>query len=362
MFDIRSAVNEMKPYSWEESDEEIARKYGLQTQEITRFDMNTNPFVLSTLSATIKKISELRLNEYPSPSYEGLISALSKYAGVEKEHVIVGAGGDEIIQIISNAFIDNGNTAAVSTPTYSMFAVSAAICGGTVLEIPRNAADYSIDVNRLVEASEKARLLWLCNPNSPTGNSTPMDELRSLLDSAGCIVVVDEAYSEFSGKSVVPLLRNYDNLIVVRTLSKAFSLAGARVGCAVANEELVKQLNKVRPPCSISSVSVRLAEAALSEEGISEMRLNVAKIIQAKKELVTALTALGLKCFSSETNFVLVDFKNYDAAKVFEKLISRGLVTRDFSKKKLTPNCLRITVRKREENSTLISNLQEALS
>ena len=359
---VRDAVKKMTPYAWEESNEEIAGKYGLGLNEVIRFDMNTSPFILGAVKQAASNLSRTEFNEYPLPSYETLVNAVSSYAGVEASQLLVGAGADEVIDVIAKTFLDNGDASVVSMPTYSMFAVSTQSYGGRVVEVERKPPAYALDIESLVEASKQSKLLWVCNPNSPTGNASGEQEVKDLVGRADCTVVVDEAYSEFYGKSVAGLVNKFDNLVVARTLSKAFGLAGARVGYAVTNPSLATELNKVRPPCSISRASVPLAEAALSKQGIQEMKRAVEKIVCERKALAASLGKLGLQCFPSETNFLLVGFNGFDAGKAFEKLLEKGLVTRNFSKKKLTRNCLRITVRSGEENERLLQAIGEVVS
>ncbi|MBI5036407.1 histidinol-phosphate transaminase [Candidatus Micrarchaeota archaeon] len=356
---LSKTTSALQPYQWEESDEAIAGKYGLKPDQVVRFDMNTNPYLPEAVGKAAKTL-DFNLNEYPMPSYERLVGAIASYACVASGQIVVGAGGDEVIDVIAKTFLDPGNRSVISTPTYSMFKVCSQLRGARVVEVPRGKW-FGLDVGALAEAAKDAKMLWVCNPNSPTGNAATVDELLELVESVGCVVVVDEAYVEFWGESIVGEVAKYPNLIAVRTLSKAFGLAGARVGYAVTNAELAEALNRTRPPCSISSISEALAIAALGEEGVTQAEENMRKIKENRENLKQQLEALGLDVFPSVANFLLVGFEGYDAYWVYKRLISMGLVTRNFSGSALTPNCLRVTVRTEEENNLLVEAIGGAL-
>ncbi len=356
---IRAVIAQMEPYVWEEPSEAIAKRYGLKG-EVARFDMNTAPYVLQSVREAAELLKAMPFNEYPMPSYGRLTRLIAAYSGVQADQVAVGAGADEVIDFIAKTFLDAGDKSVVSTPTYSMFRISSIMCGAKVVEVPRR-ENYALDADALADASKNAKLLWVCNPNSPTGNAESIGKIRQLVEAAKCTVVVDEAYFEFWGQTASKLVEEFDNLIVVRTLSKAFGLAGARVGYAVCNPALAAVLNKARLPCSISLTSSALAEAALSAEGILEMRANAYEVNKQREGLAAELGRLGLICFPSAANFILADFCAYDARAVFKKLLFRGLVVRDCSGRLETRNCLRITVGSCYQNALLASALRDAL-
>lgn len=353
---VRNIVKNFKPYEWEASSESIARKYNLQPEKVLRFDMNTSPFKPRIPEGVLS----IKINEYPDPSYEELLNLLASYAGVKKDEIILGAGADEILDIIARTFIDNGDRALVSTPTYSMFKIVVATMGGRPVEVQRS-KDFSLNEGELISKSkeENAKLVFICNPNSPTGNFTKIKDIEEIVKNTDSIVVVDEAYFEFCGESSLSLLGKYSNLIIVRTLSKAFSLAGARVGYALSCRELTKEMSKVRPPNSLSGLSIGLAKEVLRDRGL--MKENVAEIVRERERVAAGLKKLKLKAFPSCTNFLLVNFSSFKAGYVFEKLIESGMVTRNVSGKPGLENCLRITIRNKEQNDLLLERLRGVL-
>jgi histidinol-phosphate aminotransferase len=347
---VRKTVREFAAYEWEASSAAIAKRFGLRAEEIKRFDTNTSPF-----QPRLEIDYDSGLNEYPDPSYAELAKAIADYASCGVKQIVIGAGADEILDVIAKTFVDNGDAAVVSTPTYSMYRIVVEQMGGKTINVPRE-PDFSVDNRKMLEAAEKSKVIFVCNPNNPTGNATPLSQIKELCEAATAPVVVDEAYYEFCGETLARSA--IENAIVVRTFSKAFSLAGARVGYAVASEEIAAQMNKVRPPNSASALSIRLALKALENRDYAKE--NVEKIIEERKRLQKDFEQLGLLVYPSQTNFLLVKFENEDAAqRVFESLLSRGIVTRNFSRK--ITGCLRFTVRSPSDNDLLLSAVEEVL-
>ncbi len=343
-----------EPYAWEPSSRQIALENGLQEEKVIRFDMNTTPYILDTVRQRLDQCRELRVNEYPAPDYASLRESVSGYCNTSEEQVVLCAGADEVIDTIAKTFLQGGRRSVISEPTYSMFRVVSQAYGAPIVGVPRTSG-FALDVDALADAARDAAVAWVCNPNSPTGNVEPVKKIRELLEKTDCAVVVDEAYAEFCGQSALALVDRFDRLIVVRTLSKAFGLAGARVGYAVTNEAVAQRLNAVRLPNSISSLSSELAQAALSPEGIRQMRANVARIADERLRMKKALEK-KIKAYPSVANFLLVDVGDA-AGKTVKSLQKKGLVVRDLSQKPLTPGCIRITIRSAEENNRLLEAL-----
>ncbi len=344
----------VEPYAWEASSRQIAKVQGLDERHVIRFDMNTSPYLSDVVRERIGAMGEIPVNEYPSPDYGELLQTVGQYCSVEPSQVVLGAGADEVIDTIAKSFLQGGVKNVISTPTYSMFHVCSQTYGAKVESVQRT-ADFALDVDALAEASKDAALLWICNPNSPTGNAEPVEKIRELLEKIKCNLVVDEAYGEFGGQSALPLIERFDQLVMVRTLSKAFGLAGARVGYAVTNNETAARLNSVRLPNSISSFSAELAVTALSPAGIAQMKDNVARIAAERKRVQKAL-GKKFKTYPSVANFLLVDLGDY-VEETVNALLQKGLVVRNLSEKPQTRGCIRITVRSREENDQLLEAL-----
>lgn len=361
---IRRLFDSFDAYGWETPSHEIAAKVGLKTEDIVRLDTNTSPFLpRAELTLLSKQASGLEVNQYPDTTYFGLRQGLSRYCGVGVDRFVVTNGADEGLDIASKALLDNGDEVVVPVPTYSMFRVVSELMGARVRYVRRDPEDFTIGADEILgAASPKTKLIFLCNPNSPTGNPMPLSEVERIAKESKTAVLVDEAYYEFWGKTALALTDRYDNLVVCRTFSKAFSMAGVRVGYLVAKRGTVDQLNLVRPPNSLSVVSIALAEAALSN--LEEMRRNVRKIVEERIRVFRALKESGLvDPFPGETNFVLFRVHGGAAAagRLQDRLMGKGFVLRSFSKASGIGDCLRLTIGMRKINERFLSALAEAL-
>ena len=352
-------------YTWEATSEEVAERYGLPIESIVRFDLNTSP----SPPALIQRLfalgrSDTPLSEYPPGDYGRLIAAAAGRYGVGTDELLVGAGADEILDIIAKTFLQVGGMAVVPTPTYAMYRVGTEQRGASVLAVPRlQDQDWTLDLGATREAARVADVVWLCSPNNPTAMPEPDGAIAGLLggilaDAAADgrqppIVVVDEAYAEFTGTSLVGLRTVYPNLVVIRTASKAYALAGLRVGFAIARPDLIARMNPYRPPGSVSVVSVTLVTEALLDDTILED--NLARVALERDRLAAALRALGWSVGPSVTNFLLVGVGSVEAAaSVGEGLLARGLVPRTFPTGHPLVAYLRLTVRDPAENDRLI--------
>ncbi len=357
----RPAVLGIEPYIWEMSNLEVAARYGLDAAHVVRFDTNTSPLPPVSFSSAIRDIEAVpSVNEYFDSSYATLVRAIGRYAGLPGENLVVGAGADEILHIISRTFVDPADHVVIPQPTYAMYRVGAQESGARITSVPMN-PDLSLDVDALIEASAGAKLVFLCNPNNPTGLRLPTAEVERLAREADGIVVVDEAYAEFSGESVLPALHRYPRLVVVRTFSKAFCLAGARVGYAACSAEIAGLLNRVRPPQSVSYMSVVVAEKAVGD--VAAMRANVDGVLRERTMLAAALEDLGLAPYPSHANFVLARASSAQiVARMRAACLQHGLVLRTFAPGSPLESCVRITVRARQDNERLLETLQTVLT
>jgi histidinol-phosphate aminotransferase len=351
-------VRDLDPYEWELSTDEVARRHGLPPAQVVRFDLNTSPFPPAVWERAIEESRRAAMpQEYFDTAYAELTPLLARYCGVAEDQIVVGAGADEILDIVSKTFLDNGDAAVLSPPTYSMYGIVTTQMGGVLRQVPLGEG-FALDVPATLEAARDAKLLWHCNPNSPTGTATPPDVLRRLVRDAPCMVVVDEAYTEYAGRSAVELIADHPNLIVVRTMSKAFSMAGMRLGWAVAAPEVVELMHRVRPPNSVSRVTAHLGALALGD--LEGMRVNVSRILDQREPLADALRELGARVHPSVTNFLLTGWGSPDEAQaVYDHLEARGMVVRNLAHHPLLPGHLRITVRSAEENARLVGALTE---
>lgn len=306
------------------------------------------------------------LNRYPDPQPRALVETLAELYGTTPDRLIVTRGSDEAIDLLVRAFCRAGEDAIViSPPTFGMYAVCARIQGATVIESPLG-EDGSLDADALMAAVTPAtKLVFVCTPNNPTGNLVPVDTLeRFARELAGrALLVVDEAYAEFSGTtSAVSLVDTYDNVAVLRTLSKAWALAGARVGALVARADVIGLLRRIIPPYPLPSPCVDAALAALSYEGRRLQRHHVHEILNERIRMSAALAAIpGVReVMPSHTNFVAVRFD--DAAGTYRRFLAAGVVVRDVTKYPGLGDALRITIGTGNENDRVLSVLRSGVS
>ena len=342
----RSAISRMQPYEWEPPSASIARQAGVPEDQVVRFDTNTFPWP----GARLDRLPPQPLNEYPDTSYATLTEAIAQYADVPTDRITVGAGADEILDLIAKAYIEASARVVISRPTYPMFRILTEIAGGSIDEVM--AIDLRLDRAAFLERAHHARLTWLCNPNNPTGELLPGDFVEEVASATDGVLVVDEAYFETSGVTALPLIDRIPNVVVVRSLSKGFGLAGVRVGYALAGAAISEALRRVRPPGSISVVSAALGAQALGDgDGLQE---RVRQIKDERTRLHRALLALDLEVRDSAANFLLVRTGRSAAP----TLLQRGLVVRTFPTTSPLAQYIRVTVRRPEENDRLVAALQ----
>jgi histidinol-phosphate aminotransferase len=353
-------------YAWEATDDEVAARYGLPVERIVRFDLNTAPAPPDLVRDLLASGDfGTPLSEYPPADYKPLTEAAATRYGVGTEEVLVGAGADEILDIVAKAVLTDRSTAVVPTPTYAMYRVVTEQRGAGVAVVPRLGAaeGYALDLPAVRAAAADAALLWLCSPNNPTALAEPdgaiaelLADLRADAEAAGRdapVVVIDEAYAEFVGASLLDLRHAYPSLVFIRTASKAYALAGMRVGFAVGAPAMIERLNPFRSPASISTVSAALVTAAMRDDAV--VRANVERVHQERDRLRAGLSDAGWSVGDSVTNFVLVDLGSVErAAAAAEGLLRHGLVPRTFGAAHPLADHLRLTVRDTHENDRLI--------
>jgi histidinol-phosphate aminotransferase len=356
---IRRIFENFEPYGWEPSNEQIAREFNLDPRNVVRFDTNTSPYLPSDLLDEIRtSITELPINRYPDTSYSALRRGLASYNKCSPDSIMVTNGADEALDIVMKTFVDDGSEVILSVPTYSYYPVLTRLMGGKVKQIRRR-KDFSDDIDGIKKAiSKDTSLVILCSPNNPTGNLVDPKKIEKILQISDCTVVVDEAYYEFCSKTLANLTSKYDNLIVARTFSKGFSLAGLRVGYTIASEKTTALLNNVRPPNSVGVISLKLAEIALSRTGL--MRRNVARILKERDRCASALSKIkGLSVIPTNANFMLVRFAKQRGSDVYRKLAKKGLVVRDVSKLPGLQGYIRFSVGTPEENDKLLAAMKQ---
>ena len=355
-------------HTWEPSNAAIAARYGLRPQDILRFDTNTVPLPPAMVPDALRGPFEPPLNEYPDSSYAQLTAAAAAYIGVERHELIVGAGADEVLDLVAKAYLPAGSSALVPIPTYAMYGVLTGQRAARIVSVPRRGLGdgYALDVPAIVARLPAARLVWLCSPNNPTGVADSPTDLEQVVSAAANLpdpplVVVDEAYFEFAHQTVVGWRGSYRNLLVVRTMSKAFALAGTRVGFGVADRSVIERLERVRPPGSVSTISAHVAALALREPAYA--LANVAALSAEREWLAAQLASRGWTPAPSVTNFVLVSIGDHDAAeRAADGLLRAGIVPRTFGPANPLRGHLRLTVRSRPENERLLEVVERRVT
>ena len=298
-------------------------------------------------------------NRYPDPHQLAIKQKLAIIKSIPVEHIFLGNGSDECIDLLFRSFCNPGkDNVVICPPTYGMYQVSANINDVGIKKVPLT-EDFQLDLIHLenvVDANTK--MIWLCSPNNPTGNSLNRADIEIVLNNFNGLVVVDEAYINFSKqKSFLQELADYPNLVVLQTLSKAWGLAGLRLGMAFASAAIIEVLNKVKPPYNISQATQELVLKALDEVGqVNDMIKLLVDMRDALADVFRSMPTVE-KVYPSDGNFILVKVK--DARKLYEFLITKGIVLRDRSNVQLCEDCLRITVGSEKDNTILIDAMQD---
>ncbi len=343
-------------YEWQPTTGEIARRAGIPKSDVLRFDHNTSPFA-APWAPEVAAAAAAGINEYPPADYLDLRTTAGARFGLAPSRVVAGAGIDELILLCAKAFLRPGGVAVATAPGYPMYAIATRQQDARLVDVARRQPDFAFPEAEVVAAARRADLIWLCVPHNPTGRRQPDVAVESVL-STGTTVVIDAAYAEFCGDDWSPWLDRYHNLVVLHTMSKAFGLAGARVGYSLSSEDLAAALQAVRPPGSISSVSAALATRALLEP--ERAAATVAALTEVRTTLAAQLTALGLRVLPSTTNFLLCEVGD-EAPAVAGRLLGEGLVVRSYRRGALE-RYVRITARAPDENDRLLEALARTLT
>lgn len=322
-------------------------------------DSNENPWDLpAEMRQDIERLlADFKFNRYPDISAASLRKTIAFYHGLGEDNVLVGNGSNEVILYLMLAFGGPGRTALIFEPTYSMHSVIARISGTAVREVPRQ-PDFSIDLDEALREASAARpdIIFVCSPNNPTGNTTPTSQIEQIILAADSLVIVDEAYGEFSQESVADLIQKYPNLAVIKTFSKAFRLAALRVGYLLASQDIVESLGKVKLPYNLNAFSQAVAELAFSKR--DQLLEVLAEIVRERDRVLSELKKVaGLTVYPSQANFVLFRTEK-DANQVFDLLLEQGILVRNFTHKEGLKNCLRVTIGTAEENEAFLAALK----
>ncbi|MFL0196490.1 histidinol-phosphate transaminase [Clostridium sp. WILCCON 0269] len=306
----------------------------------------------------LDKINKVDFNRYPDAGAEKVCEMYSKYIGINKDNIIAGNGSDELIQIIIAALVDKNESVMTLNPDFSMYKNYVEIGGGKVLVFELD-EEFNLDVDGLIDRinCERIKVLFISSPNNPTGKALSRKDIFKILNGCNCAVVIDEAYVEFHEESVVDSIYEYENLIVLRTCSKAMASAAMRLGFLISNSFMLNEIKKAKPPFNVSSTTQAIGEAILSE--VDYINSSVEKIKTERTFLVNKLNTIkDIKLYPTCANFILIRFQ--DAEFVYKYLLKNKIIVRSYKQGRLK-DFLRITVGSREENEAVVENLYKIL-
>ena len=337
---VRENIKSLQPYSSARDEFKDA------SSDMVFIDANENPF-------------DNGLNRYPDPQQNLVKDELSKIKGITKEQILLGNGSDEVLDLIFRVFCEPKEDAVIALPpTYGMYKVLANTNNIELINIPLQES-FQPNVEEILNTqNEQTKILFLCSPNNPTANSFDADKVEKLITEFQGIVVIDEAYIDFSTKeSWLSRLNEFPNLIVTQTLSKAYGLAGIRLGICYASQEIISILNKIKPPYNVNQLTQEAALNGLKRQEKVNQEIEI--IIEERNQLIKDLQEIELvkEIFSSDANFLLVRVD--DANKRYNQLIEQGIVVRNRSNQVLCKNCLRFTIGTTNENERLIKILKK---
>jgi len=335
--------------------------YHLDKRECTfKLDQNENPFGFpeALKEKFWHRLKNLDWARYQDFQMEGITAKIANYLQLPPSHVIVGNGSNSLIQALLMVALAPGERLIIPEPTFTLYGLTGKMLSAEVITCRLHPEDFSLPLPEILQASRaaNAKMLALCTPNNPTGNSFPLQQLKILLQEFPGLVVIDEAYQEFSRQDAKPLLREHENLVILRTFSKALALAGMRIGYLLAAPEICAEVRKARLPYSVSFFSEMAATIALEE--IEPLNASVRHILAERERLWPALQEISsLRVYPSDANFFLVRAKN--SAALFQHLLQDGLLVREVSGYPGLENCLRISVGKPDENEKLLESLKK---
>ena len=326
-----------------------------------KLDQNENPYELpqSLKEEVARRILVRPWGRYPEFVPASITTALSRFTGWKEDGILVGNGSNELILAGLSVILGTGRLAVIPQPTFTLYRLLSSVYQADVVTIPLREKDFSFDVETIVEAAEKADVTVICSPNNPTGALLDLNALKRILEAARGIVFLDEAYHEFSGQSALALLPSYSNLILLRTFSKAMSMAGLRFGYLLAHPEVAKEIHKAKLPYNVNVFTLTAAELILEQPGI--MSDAIGKLIAERERVLAELRRReGVEAFDSAANFILIR-TGMQARTLFDSLYAQGVLVRDVSAYPMLERALRVTIGKPEENDRFLTALDLAL-
>ena len=350
---VREAVARLGDAPRLQAVERLAEGLGLPVERIVKLDQNENPYGCS-LRVQEALAAHDRYHLYPDPEHHAVRARLAEYTDMPAERILVGNGADELIDLLYLLTIDPGDEVVVAPPTFGVYKARAELFGARVVEAPRR-ADFGLDMEALERAvSTRTKLITLVSPNNPTGNAASPEQLVRLLR-LGPLVVLDEAYAEFAQRSLVPLAREFDNLVILRTFSKWAAIAGLRAGYGIFPGELMPYLWKIKPPFNVNAAALAAVEATFDD--LEWLRSTIVRIKAERGRMYRQLRKLNLlQPYPSQGNFLLCRVLRGDAPGLQARLADLGIIVRHYGDGPLA-DCLRISVGRPEDTDVLVKAL-----
>ena len=351
---IRPDLTTFGGYSARISPDTLEGKVEVPVDTIIKLDANENPYGCSpAVNKALASYDEYYV--YPDDGQTKLRKLLAGYCGVDEKYIVAGGGSNQLIDLILRLFLNRDEEVINCVPTFGIYKFSTDLCGGKLVEIPRNDI-FDIDTASIIATvTDHTKVIFLSNPNNPTGNSIPEADIRKILET-GVVVVVDEAYYEFSKQTIVPLIEEYGNLIVLRTFSKWAGLAGLRVGYGLFPPEIADYILKIKIPYNVNVAAMVAVEESLKD--IDYLQSTVQKLIDERERLFTELETISwLKPFPSQANFILCKVQKGNALELRQKLQEKGILIRYYDDT-LLKDYVRISVGKPEHTDALMNVLK----
>jgi histidinol-phosphate aminotransferase len=362
---IRKIISSFIPYQGEISPDELAKRLGVSTEEILPLHANENLFIEKNwITERVREaVSTLDFRLYPDPETLEAREAIAEHLGIQSSETVIGNGSDEILDILMKVFIDPGYETIILEPTFGVYRFYTILLNGKPRSVLLN-ENFTPNVDAVLKVvTKKTRIIILCSPNNPTGNQYPKEDIKRIVEESGCIVAVDEAYVDFADYTLTEWINEYDNLIVLRSFSKSFGIAGLRIGFAATNSTLADILRKVVVPYNVNKLAQKMIPVLI--ENWDYLSQKISEIKKEREFLYSQLNkSENLKPYPSQTNFLLVRVvkPNYTSKTLQSRLLDKKILVRDRSELPLLNNCLRITLGPRPINQRLLECIKEIFS
>ena len=359
--DVREEVKKLDPYVPGRSEDEIANEFNIKKEDIIKLGSNENPWGPSPKAVEAIRAEAYNVNRYPETDLHELKEEFASYTGLDEDNIIIsGDGADEIIDVLAKTFINPGDEFITPLPTYTYYEFLFKPYGGVPVYAKWNLQDNVLDLDSVLEAiSDKTKLIFICSPNNPTGTLVAEEDLRTIIESTDALVVIDEAYCEYSLQTQANLINEYDNVFILRTMSKVMGLAGQRIGYGLSNPEIIEYMHRIKPVFSLTRSSYVACLATLKDKDYITQSIN--KGIESRDYLYNEVSKFkNLRILKSYSNFMLIDVHDsgYDAAGITRKLMEKGIIVRDCTSfKGIDKYWIRISIATMEENKKFIDIL-----